>query len=176
MKSNVLLTALLLAVTIGLSACNTDNASKGEMSKTAATAAKPEEKSKESTEKGDSNKEHSHKAGGEHKDGKKEGHGDSQTVEIEGYHIELDSHKKDKVTHLDIAVQKGEKHEPVVNAQVKAQLNMPDGSSKTIELPYNAPEKTYGADISDLPSGDYKLVAQLEIEGKKSNARFSLKL
>ena len=99
-----------------------------------------------------------------------------QSVEVDGYHIELKSHKEDKVTHLDIAFQKGDNHEVVTGAKVTAEIKMSDGTSKTLVLPYKSTEKVYGADLSDLTPGEYKLIVLSEIEGKKVNARFNLKI
>ena len=46
-------------------------------------------------------------------------------------------------------------------------MKMPDGTSKTLVLPYKSTKKVYGTGLSDLPSGEYKLVVLSEIDGKK---------
>lgn len=177
-NSKPALITLLLAIAIGTSACSTTPA-KVESSKPAeATAMKSDDRSKGVTKKENSADHNStdHKNDGAHKHDEKGGHGTGQSVEVDGYHIELKPHKEDKVTHLDVAVQKGENHEVVIGAKVTAEIKMSDGTSKTLALPYKETEKVYGTGLSDLPPGDYKLIVLSEIEGKKVNARFTTKL
>lgn len=54
-----------------------------------------------------------------------------------------------------------------MGAKVTAEMKMPDGTSKTLVLPYKSTKKVYGTGLSDLPSGEYKLVVLSEIDGKK---------
>lgn len=172
---------LLLVIAIGTSACSTTPA-KVESSKPAETTEmKSDDRSKENTKKENSNQKSDHneadrKDGDGHKDGEKGSHSSGQTVEIDGYHIELKTHKEDKVTHLDIALQKGEKHEVVMGAKVTADIKLSDGTSKTLALPYKEAEKVYSTDLSDLPPGEYKLIVLSEIGDKKVTARFTTKL
>lgn len=174
------LITLLLTIAIGTSACSTAPAKVESTKPTETSAMKTDDRSKEGTkkEKAAKNAAHNeadHKDGDAHKDDEKGGHGSGQAVEVDGYHIELKSHKEDKVTHLDIAFQKGDNYEVVMGAKVTAEIKMTDGTSKTLSLPYKSTEKVYRTDLSDLPPGDYKLIVLSEIDGKKMNARFNLK-
>lgn len=108
-----------------------------------------------------------------HADGSQE-HG--EIVEVEGYHLELFAHKENNATHMDLLVQKGDQHETVTNAKITAQIQLPDGSSKSFNLAYKPAEKVYSTDISSLAAGAYKVAVLSELEGKKVNARFNLKL
>lgn len=112
----------------------------------------------------------------DHKHGEKDGHVHGEVVEVDGYHLELSAHKEAKVTHMNLLLQKGEKHESVTDAKVTAQIQLSDGSSKSFDLVYKPDEKVYGVDITDIPAGSYKVAVLSEISGKKVNARFNLKV
>ncbi len=111
-----------------------------------------------------------------HKHDDKHSHGSGNAVEVDGYHLELSSHKEGNANHVDLLFQKGEKHEPVTGAKVTAQMQLPDGSSKRLDLIYKAAEKSYSAEVADIAPGTYKVTVLSEIDGKKVNARFNLKI
>lgn len=98
-----------------------------------------------------------------------------QVVEAQGYHLEFAPEKTDKGTHLDFFLQKGDKHSSVGNANVKAEVTMPDGKKQTLALKYDAKEKHYTALLETKATGDFKVVILSEIAGKKVNGRFSFK-
>ena len=67
--------------------------------------------------------------GHDHSDGEKEGehsHG-GQVIESGQYHLELVTEPSDDGTHMDFYLEKGEKHEKISNAQVMAQVQLPNG-------------------------------------------------
>ena len=112
----------------------------------------------------------------DHKHDGTEGHAHGETVEVDGYNLELSQHKEGKVTHLDLSLKRGEKREPVTDAKVTAQIQLPDGSSKRLDLAYKPDKKVYAADITDFSAGSYKVAVLSDVSGKKVNARFNLKL
>ena len=97
------------------------------------------------------------------------------TVESGAYHLELMPEKQADATHLDLYVQKGDNHEAIPNAKVTAQVQLPDGSQKTVAMIYDAAEKHYTAKVSSVAAGDYKVAVQSEIGSEKVNARFAFK-
>ncbi len=113
---------------------------------------------------------------GDHKHEGEDNHAHGETVEVDGYNLELSSHKEGKVTHLDLSFKKGEKRESVTDAKVTAQIQLPDGSSKSLDLAYKPDKKVYAADITDFLAGSYKVAVLSDVSGKKVNARFNLKL
>lgn len=148
---------------------------KTEVTKTEATKTEASKTGSSPAKKDD----HAHKGDhkeGDHKEGGKDNHAHGEVVEVDGYHLELSAHKEAKATHMDLLLQKGEKHESVTDAKVTAQIQLPDGSSKNLDLVYQPGEKVYGAEIADLPAGNYKVAVLSEIAGKKVNARFNLKI
>jgi hypothetical protein len=118
-----------------------------------------------------------HSAGDGH-DHSKDGQGGhshkGQVVELGKYHVEFiaDTHKNGN--HLDIFVN-DEQDKQVTDAKITAQIQLPDGSSKTLEIPYKADEKHYDVLLPDTAPGEYKVVLQTEINGEKFNGRFSFK-
>ncbi len=98
-----------------------------------------------------------------------------QVVEVQGYHLEFVPEKTDKGAHLDFYLQKGDNHSSVGNANVKAEVTMPDGKKQTLALKYDPKEKHYTALLETKATGDFKVVILSEIAGKKVNGRFSFK-
>ncbi len=103
-----------------------------------------------------------------------EGHG-GQVVETGPYHLELSVGKEGDTTHLDFFLLKGDKHDPVTNAKVTAQLTLPDGNSKIINLTYNPTEKHYEAVLPSTAIGEYKAAVISDIAGEKVNGRFTFR-
>lgn len=110
---------------------------------------------------------HSHKEG-EHSHG-------GQVIESGQYHLELVAEPSDDGTHMDFYLKKGEKHEKVSNAQVTAQVQLPNGEQKSIPLEYEADEKHYHAILPEKAAGEYKVAILSEVDGEKVNGRFSFK-
>ena len=96
-------------------------------------------------------------------------------VESGAYHLELMPEKQADVTHLDLYVQKGDNHEAIPNAKVTAQVQLPDGSQKTVAMIYDAAEKHYTAKLPTTAAGEYKVAVQSEIGSEKVNARYNFK-
>lgn len=141
------------------------------------TAAKDAEKHSEGDGHDHSKDGEKHSAGDGH-DHSKDGQGGhshkGQVVELGKYHVEFiaDTHKNGN--HLDIFVN-DEQDKQVTDAKITAQIQLPDGSSKTLEIPYKADEKHYDVLLPDTAPGEYKVVLQTEINGEKFNGRFSFK-
>jgi hypothetical protein len=104
--------------------------------------------------------------------GEKQG---GQVVEVGAYHMELVPEKEADVTHLDLFLQKGDNHEAIANAKVKAEVQLPDGSQKTLDFKYDATEKHYTAKLSGATAGEYKVAILSDINGEKVNGRFGFK-
>jgi len=98
-----------------------------------------------------------------------------QVVESGAYHLELVPEKEDKGTHLDFYLQRGDNHEAIPNAKVTAQVQMPDGTQKTLPLKYDAEGKHYAALLPGNASGQYQVRVTADIKGEKVNGRFSFK-
>jgi hypothetical protein len=96
-------------------------------------------------------------------------------VESGPYHLELVPEKEGSNTHLDLFLQKGDTHEPILGAKVMAQVQLPDGTQTTVDMIYDAPAKHYAGKVASVAVGEYKVAVQSEITGEKVNARFSFK-
>lgn len=107
--------------------------------------------------------------------GEKHGGQGGQVVEVGAYHLELVPAKEADVTHLDVYLQKGANHEAVPNAKITAQIQLPDGSQKTLEFKYDPAEKHYTAKLPGTAAGEYKVAVLSDIGGEKVNGRFSFK-
>jgi hypothetical protein len=130
------------------------------------------------------------KDGGEHKDGEKHVEGDShkasegkddkgghkgQVVQTGKYHIELSPDLDKDSIHLDTKLH-GEQDKPIINAKLIAQVQLPDGTNKTLPVAYNTEEKQYTAKLAAITAtGDYKVVIQADVNGDRFNSRFSFK-
>jgi hypothetical protein len=98
-----------------------------------------------------------------------------QVIESGAYHLELVTAKEEGSTHLDFFLQKGDNHESVPNAKVTAQVQFPDGTQKSFDLAYDAPEKHYTVKLDSKAVGEYKVAILTDIKGEKVNGRFSFK-
>lgn len=96
-------------------------------------------------------------------------------VESGPYHLELLPEKENGATHLDLFVQRGGNHEAIPNAKVTAQVQLPDGNQKTLNMKYDTEGKHYTAKLPSDAAGDYKVAILSEINGEKVNARYSFK-
>jgi len=101
--------------------------------------------------------------------------GNGMVVESGAYHLELMPEKEDGATHLDLFLQKGDNHEAIPNAKVTAQVQLPDGSQKSVNMVYDAGGKHYTAKLPTAASGEYKVAVQSEIGSEKVNARYNFK-
>ena len=106
---------------------------------------------------------------------KKHGGQGGQVIESGQYHLELVPEKEATETHIDFFLQKGDNHEPIPNAKVMAQVQLPDGSQKALPMKYDADDKHYTAILPSVAAGEYKVVILSVISGEKVNARYSFK-
>lgn len=98
-----------------------------------------------------------------------------QVVESGPYHLEFVPETEAKGTHLDFFLQKGNNHQAIPNAKVTAQVQLPDGSQKKLDLKYDAEGKHYTALLPGNATGEYKVVILSNINGEKVNGRFNFK-
>lgn len=97
-----------------------------------------------------------------------------QVIESGPYHLEFVPELEAGGTHLDFYLQKGDNHEAIPNANVTAQVQLPDGTSKTIDMTYDAAGKHYtGLLPPEKAAGEYKVVILSEVNGEKVNGRFT---
>ncbi len=96
-----------------------------------------------------------------------------QVVESGNYHLELVPEPGENGTHLDLYLQKGDNHEAIPNAKVTAQVQLPDGSQKTLPLSYDAGGKHYTALLPGKVAGQYQVKITSDINGEKADGRFS---
>jgi hypothetical protein len=96
-----------------------------------------------------------------------------QVVESGPYHLEFVPGKEENGTHLDFYLQKGDNHEAIPNAKVTAQVQLPDGTQKTLPLTYDAQGKHYAALLPGNAAGQYQVKITSEINGEKVDGRFT---
>jgi hypothetical protein len=96
-----------------------------------------------------------------------------QVVESGLYHLEFVPVKENNGTHLDFYLQKGDNHEAIPNAKVTAQIQLPDGTQKTLDLPYDAAGKHYAALLPEKAAGQYQVKMIADVNGEKVNGRFT---
>ncbi|MBW4622301.1 MAG: hypothetical protein KME17_23475 [Cyanosarcina radialis HA8281-LM2] len=96
-----------------------------------------------------------------------------QVVESGAYHLEFVPEPGEEGTHLDLYLQKGDNHEAIPNAKVTAQVQLPDGTQKTLNLPYDAEGKHYAALFPGKASGQYQVKITADIQGEKADGRFN---
>ncbi|BBC26744.1 hypothetical protein [Pseudanabaena sp. ABRG5-3] len=99
-----------------------------------------------------------------------------QVIESGVYHLELVVAPEENGIHLDFFLQKGDTHEAIPDAKVTAQVQLPDGTQKNLDLKYDVPEKHYTLVLSGKAVGEYKVVILSDINGEKVNGRFNFKL
>ncbi len=96
-----------------------------------------------------------------------------QVVESGPYHLEFVPEPEANGTHMDFFLQKGDNHEAISNANVTAQIQLPDGTQKTLPLTYDAEGKHYTAMLTGNASGQHQVKITSNINGKKVDGRFS---
>ena len=94
-------------------------------------------------------------------------------MDFGGYHFEFGSEKKATGTHLDLYLQKGDKKEPVPNAKVTAQVQLPNGKQQTLALKYDAEGKHYAVVFPGKDAGSYPVKVTADINGEKVDGRFT---
>jgi hypothetical protein len=160
LKMNV--TAISAIGLLFLAACSSGNqATNSASSPTAPTETQPSVASPAGTAKATSGENHGGQGG--------------QVIESGPYHLELVTGKETSGTHLDLFLQKGDNHEAIPNAKVTAQVQLPDGSQKSLAMKYDAGDKHYTAILPSAAAGEYKVAILSDINGEKVNGRFSFK-
>lgn len=96
-----------------------------------------------------------------------------QVVESGPYHLEFVPETEADGTHMDFFLQKGDNHEAISNANVTAQIQLPDGTQKTLPLTYDAEGKHYTAMLTGNASGQHQVKITSDINGEKVDGRFS---
>lgn len=146
--------AMAAAIGLSLSACGSGNQATNPASSPAASAPAKTQPLAKST-------------GGNH------GGQGGQIIESGPYHLELVTAKESTATHIDFFLQKGDNHESIPNAKVTAQVQLPDGSQKSLDMKYDAGGKHYTALLPSATAGEYKVAILSDIGGEKVNGRFS---
>ncbi|ELR98941.1 hypothetical protein [Gloeocapsa sp. PCC 73106] len=96
-----------------------------------------------------------------------------QVVEVGAYHLELVTKKEDAGTHLDFYLQRGDTHEPIADASVSAQIQLPDGTEKQLDLEYDVNGGHYTILFPETATGEYLVKMTANINGEIVNGRFS---
>lgn len=98
-----------------------------------------------------------------------------QVLEVGAHHLGFVTEVSADKTHLDFYLQYGSNHQPIPNAKVTAQVQLPNGTKKSIAMTYDAKGKHYAAILPGKTVGLYKVTILCDINGKKVNGRFSFK-
>ena len=96
-----------------------------------------------------------------------------QVVESGPYHLELVTAPEGEQTHLDFFLQKGDDHSAIADAKVTAQIQLPDGSTQSLPLTYDAAGEHYATRLASNDSGDYQIAVTAEVNGESVQGRFS---
>ena len=88
-------------------------------------------------------------------------------MDFGGYHFEFGSEKKATGTLLYLYLQKKDKKEPVPNAKVTAQVQLPNGKQQTLPLKYDAKGKRYAVVFPTKQPGQYAVNMTVNINGVK---------
>jgi hypothetical protein len=96
-----------------------------------------------------------------------------QVVQSGAYHLEFVTEKEATGTHLDLYLQKGDKKEPVPNAKVSAQVQLPNGKQQTLAFKYDPEGKHYAVVFPGKDPGQYPVKVNADINGEKVDGRFT---
>ncbi len=95
-----------------------------------------------------------------------------QVIESGAYHLEFVPEKEAEGTHLDFYLQKGDNHEAVSTAKVTAQVQLPDGTQKSLDMKYDPVDKHYTSLLPGTIVGEHKVAILSDVGGEKVNGRF----
>ncbi|MCY7384461.1 MAG: hypothetical protein LH628_18135 [Microcoleus sp. CAN_BIN18] len=96
-----------------------------------------------------------------------------QVVQSGAYHLEFVTEKESTGTHLDLYLQKGDKKEPVADAKVTAQVQLPNGKQQTLAFKYDPEGKHYAVMFPGKDPGQYPVKVNADINGEKVDGRFT---
>lgn len=96
-----------------------------------------------------------------------------QVVQSGAYHLEFVTEKEATGTHLDLYLQKGDKKEPVPNAKVTAQVQLPNRKQQTLAFKYDPEGKHYAVVFPGKDPGQYPVKVNADINGEKVDGRFT---
>jgi hypothetical protein len=98
---------------------------------------------------------------------------EQQFIEMEGYRFKLDPDvQSDGVAHLDFYVRdKQDKHVKGVTGTFK--ISKPDGTKAELPIEEESPHDHYHGMLKLEQPGEYLIVTQVVVDGKKLNPRFS---
>ena len=96
-----------------------------------------------------------------------------QVVNSGAYYLEFVPEKEATGTHLDLYLQKGDKKEPVPDAKVTAQVQLPNGKQQTLALKYDPEGKHYAVVFPGKEPGQYPVKMNADINGEKVDGRFT---
>ena len=96
-----------------------------------------------------------------------------QVIETGEYHLELLPIKEADGIHLDFFLQEGDSHEPISDAKVTAQVQLPDGSQQALDMEYDVAGEHYTAFLPSSVAGEYNIAVLSDINGEKVNGRFT---
>ncbi len=175
-KSNWLILGTMGLLLLG-SCSNTtpqanNSAKNAETATNTANSPKPEVANSAKSATVDNHKDGSHKHD-ESQAGKEHSHG-GQVVETGKYHLELVSEKEAAGIHLDFYLKSGKKHETIPNAKVTAQVQLPDGTEKTLDLKYDSQGQHYAAVLPGKASDRYQVKVNADIGSEKVDGRFTI--
>ncbi len=170
LKFSIIVTSIISLLALG--ACNSGTSTSSSTPSPAQTAAtKPAESASPASSPSPSTMKSSAGKDENHNKPKQGG----QVIETGVYHLELVVGKEEGGTHLDFFLQKGDNHESIPDAKVTAQIQLPDGTQKSLDLGYDAAEKHYTVKLDSKAAGEYKVAILTDIKGEKVNGRFSFK-
>jgi hypothetical protein len=170
-------TSLVIVSSVGLiflGACNGGNQAANSESATKTTTTQTNTKTEPVAKTGEVHNEndgHAHDEKGGHSNS---GEHNGQVIESGKYHLEFTPDIEQDSTHLDVSVH-GEQDKAITDAKLTTQVQLPDGSNKTLQVPYNNEEKQYTVKLPATATGEYKVVIQTDVKGEKFNGRFTFK-
>jgi hypothetical protein len=96
-----------------------------------------------------------------------------QVVETGKYHMEFVPLTEADGIHLDFYLQTGDDHTAIADANVTAQVQLPDGTQQELLMEYDAAGEHYFAFLPSQATGEYRVVVLTDINGEKANGRFA---
>ena len=95
-----------------------------------------------------------------------------QTLETGQYRLELVTVQAGDGIHLDFHLKQSDNHATISEAKVIAQIYLPDGTQKSLNLDYDTASKHYSTVLPTTLPGEYKVTILADIDGQTVNARY----